>query len=214
MTKQYGFIVDTNKYSGNFERQMCAFMTGQMGDCGVGYEEACIFDKEVINKSIIEFFEENILQVKDENGTCRPCEIETTPNIYNNGLGFDYVKGEEELALQKYKECVKKDEEAYINNLKLYIGKGKMNWSDEDINIEIDGHKKKIEEVQNLKEVRKLPAYHSVVIYFDSEIDKEIIDFLKQRAYEFAKNHEDDLIITGFRLYEKEIITFRKYEEV
>lgn len=30
--KQYKFIVDTNKYSGNFERDMCDYMTGAYGD--------------------------------------------------------------------------------------------------------------------------------------------------------------------------------------
>jgi hypothetical protein len=30
------FIVDTDSYAGNFERCMCAYMTGQIGECEVG----------------------------------------------------------------------------------------------------------------------------------------------------------------------------------
>lgn len=38
MSKKYSFIIDTNSYAGNFEREMCAYLTGQVGDCGVGDE--------------------------------------------------------------------------------------------------------------------------------------------------------------------------------
>ena len=34
----YTFIIDTEQYSGNFERQMTAYMTAQIGDCEVGEE--------------------------------------------------------------------------------------------------------------------------------------------------------------------------------
>lgn len=34
------FVVDTNKYAGNFEREMCAYITGQVNESEVGKEEA------------------------------------------------------------------------------------------------------------------------------------------------------------------------------
>ncbi|KKK83825.1 hypothetical protein LCGC14_2789530, partial [marine sediment metagenome] len=30
------FIIDTDSYAGNFEREMCAYITGRVGECGVG----------------------------------------------------------------------------------------------------------------------------------------------------------------------------------
>lgn len=33
------FVVETNKYSGNFEKEMVAYMTGFIGNCGVGLDE-------------------------------------------------------------------------------------------------------------------------------------------------------------------------------
>ena len=36
--KKYGFVVRTNLYAGNFEREICAYMTGVIGECGVGDE--------------------------------------------------------------------------------------------------------------------------------------------------------------------------------
>lgn len=87
------FIIDTNLYSGNFDRQMCAFVTGQIGECSVGKEY--IEDAEDLQDEfpsmdvprIMEWMEENILQVMDEDGICRPCTIETTPGRTNNGYG-------------------------------------------------------------------------------------------------------------------------------
>jgi hypothetical protein len=34
------FVVDTDTYAGNFEREMCAYITGQVGECEVGEEIA------------------------------------------------------------------------------------------------------------------------------------------------------------------------------
>ena len=38
--EKYLFVIDTDSYSGNFEREMCAYCTGQIGDCEVGIEHA------------------------------------------------------------------------------------------------------------------------------------------------------------------------------
>jgi len=42
----YKFIIDTDQYAGNFEREMCAYLTGTVGECGVGDEFAELFSKE------------------------------------------------------------------------------------------------------------------------------------------------------------------------
>ncbi len=31
----YLFVIDTDTYAGNFEREMCAYVTGQIGECEV-----------------------------------------------------------------------------------------------------------------------------------------------------------------------------------
>ncbi len=100
----FGFVVDTDTYAGNFERYMCAYMTGIVGGCGVG-------DKYV-DESIEEKFKIEIAQVCDDNGCYRPCSITGT---------------------------------------------------------------------------KKYGAYNSVVIYLRENPTQEIIDYLKQKAYEFPK---------------------------
>jgi hypothetical protein len=65
-TTSYIFVVHTNEYAGNFEREMCAFLTGQIGDCevGIGY-----IDKKVARKF------QNKIEQRSDNGCSRPCSI-------------------------------------------------------------------------------------------------------------------------------------------
>ena len=88
------FIIDTDSYSGNFERQMCAFITGATGDCGVGKHEAEIFQKE--NQDEYYNFDEYTELEPDERGTYRPCSIWMTPGYWNDGLGNHHPDSEKD----------------------------------------------------------------------------------------------------------------------
>ena len=67
----YELLIDTNKYTGNFERQLCAFATGLVGDCGVG--------KRLIQKDRDEFGYEAIWEIvrsiPGDDCCRRPCKI-------------------------------------------------------------------------------------------------------------------------------------------
>ena len=78
MLKQYfGFMVKTNSYAGNFEREMCGYMTGTYGECEVGCEEAESFI-EKYGKSI------DTKDEPDEHGCYRPVEIFNDNDGYNS----------------------------------------------------------------------------------------------------------------------------------
>lgn len=94
---RYIFIIDTGQYAGNFEREMCAHLTNQVGECGVG--DCYIKDVEEIEEEMreefpevegimgtLEWIEENISQ-ENEEGCLRPCAIWPTPGRTNNGMG-------------------------------------------------------------------------------------------------------------------------------
>lgn len=84
-TTRYALVIDTEQYSGNFERQLCAFTTGQIGGCEVGDDYARLYDEP-------EPFE-NIEQRADEDDGChRPCSIWPTPGWSNDGKGI-HTKG-------------------------------------------------------------------------------------------------------------------------
>ncbi len=87
------FAIDTKDYSGNFEREMCAFVTGQVGECEVGLE----FTEDAAEElKSFKWIEEHIVQEADDaDSPClRPCAIWPTPGRVNNGRGghFDEDK--------------------------------------------------------------------------------------------------------------------------
>lgn len=50
----YIFIIDTDEYSGNFERDLCGYITGCVGDCEVGQEYADKFFEEMEGTKFID----------------------------------------------------------------------------------------------------------------------------------------------------------------
>lgn len=67
----YGVVIYTNKYAGNFERQLCAYITGTIGYCEVGKEYAKIYDEECPSDPFGDFID----LVGDDHGCFRPVSI-------------------------------------------------------------------------------------------------------------------------------------------
>jgi len=164
------FVVDTDHYAGNFERELCAFVTGQYGECEVGIETA-----EEARKSmppeLAEEFEVGVEHVPDEHGCSRPVTIYPTPGWFNNGLGGEFPddgKHEEEAKAHWAANC-----EAEAN---------KTPYADEDANIvHSERWNKKKKEPLN-----KFPAYMSVAIPFYRQPSDEAIKWMVARATKFA----------------------------
>lgn len=193
MSKFY-FVIDTDKYSGNFEREMCAYITGQYGECGVGSEIANKVKNE-LGKLYNTFQDivEHSTDSDDDYPCFRPCKIYPTPGYYNNGLGFEFKDGEEELAKQKYLEFADKNPQYDLSDSVQEMSK---------------------------KGVAKFPAYMSVAIFFNKKPSDKIIKVMKDRAIKFAelcsKNKSEEIgtryslnamNITGFRLIKEQTRT-------
>jgi hypothetical protein len=91
---EHSIIIDTDSYSGNFEREMCAFITGQVGESEVGSE---IVEKERSNIKYLDWWEEHIeSRVRDTDDTAiyDICEIVSTPGCYDKrgNLCYNSVK--------------------------------------------------------------------------------------------------------------------------
>lgn len=71
-TSCFIFVVKTDNYAGNYEREMCAFLTGVMGDCEVGDVSAGLYALKYPGDNP---WQEKLLQVSDEHGCHRPVSI-------------------------------------------------------------------------------------------------------------------------------------------
>lgn len=216
-TNNWVFVIDTEDYAGNFERDMTAYITGHVGDCQVG-EDMVPFYKEETGDTNCEKFT-NLLEYRpDEHGCNRPCSIYPTPGWFNHGMGGHFKDGEEAKALNDYVEqCTRVYGKEYMANplaAKKALDEGKQyaNWTYAAVEREIKRLTAEVEKARKLKKVAKYPAYLSVAIFFNEKPSKTLIKLMKERAYTFCKAnkvlnarlgfkyHPEKLTITGFRL--------------
>lgn len=78
MAKLIRLVVDTNSYAGNFERELCAYVTGQYGECNVGADYAKCFSEQIAH---IEWWDKYIVK-RSESRQEAPCKRPAT--IYFN----------------------------------------------------------------------------------------------------------------------------------
>jgi hypothetical protein len=115
--------INTERYAGNFERELCAYVTGQYGDCGVGDLIAQGARKSIKN---LVWFEHHLQWEPDEFDCHRPVVIQTTDGWFNNGMGkcykiqgadFERAKDEAVETYRAYHASVleEKSQEFYAN---------------------------------------------------------------------------------------------------
>lgn len=191
MTK---ILIHTNKYSGNFEREICAFATGQYGECGVGSEEAEEAFEGMTTKSF-EWWKSNIDLVADEHACYRPVAIAPTPGYINNGIGKQFVDTPENRVIAKETAV-----ESIINhhaNLTalceemLRTEEYLNGWTEESCIRTLKNNQASIDRVKNTDKF--YPAYQSVEIYLAVDADKipqEVLDEFSKRVYLYAEQNE------------------------
>lgn len=188
----FAFVIDTNSYSGNFEREMCAYITGQVGDCGVGGEYAKMFEKES------QYVFENINQEHDDNGTARPCTIYPTPGFFNDGFGNDYPENTDpEIVIKKYRIDKAKYYQNILDRIKLIDPVVHKGWTEEGKTQEFIRIEKEVEAAKVALPGHH-PSYQSVAILFYKKPTEEEIAVIKERAYKFASM--ESINILSFRL--------------
>lgn len=80
---KYSIIIETDQYTGNFERELTAYCTGEIGDCEVGELEANEFIADFSDESPFSF---DFDRVGDEYGCFRPVKMELNDDCQYNSL--------------------------------------------------------------------------------------------------------------------------------
>lgn len=182
------FVIDTEQYAGDFERQMTAYLTGIVGECGVGKEEALIYRNETkqmcIGRSnrtvedgidVDSDLESDLVCLTNDyvnelvtDKTRRPCEVFATPGWYYNGFNY-YRYGNEAAA----------EAEAVAENCTF----------------------------------KKYPAFLSVAIHLRREPTEEEVAALNKRADEFTRYmeiHPDEFVRQRIRITGSRLVRFSK----
>lgn len=181
------FVIDTEQYAGNFERQLTAFSTGNIGGCEVGNAEAGQFADDLGEDAVFE----NIERRPDDTGCFRPTSIWPTPGWFNHGMGGHFREGDDEAASKHYDEAVTKESNRHPYQSDEANSEHRQRW---------------ISKVGNFG---NHPAYLSVAIFFGTKPTAEQISIMRERSYAFASSHS--ITITGFRLLH-EVTTRREID--
>lgn len=176
----FGFVVDTNQYAENFERNLGRYLKLNL--------ELSVVDMDYDFDSFTSIY--------------------PTPNWYSNGLGFNYQKGQEALAVEKYKEHCEETGNVYIANVRrteneLLNGKVVQGWTLGDCEREIQRHQRYIEngpmdKMPTIETISCGSAYNSMVLYLTEKPTPSMIVELKKLSVEFLKNK--NIIVENFRM--------------
>ncbi|RXZ78059.1 hypothetical protein EBB07_28805 [Paenibacillaceae bacterium] len=196
MSTEFGFIVDTNKYT-EFRHRMCAYMTGHTPTNTSDGEDERVEYLEYHKKLDGVLFKRDLLDISS------PSNVYPTNDIWNNGYGHYYTKDTEKKALEHYKSSVI---ELYLEFINEYIKLDRSLYSDTFINSKITECKKEINKAKNATCINKYPAYLSFIIYFNHIPSNKTLSFLKKRAIEFTNKYEKNVEVTGFRILKPEPI--------
>ena len=186
------FVVDTEQYAGNFERELCAYVTGHVGECGVGDKQAELYRKETKREPI-----EGVIDLPDEHGCHRPCRIWPTPGWFNHGMGGHFREGREKEALKDYR----KEVFAYYST-QIRQAEGSA-WAQADKERSTARYRKEIASAEAKTKVSKHHAYLSVAIHFEKAPASHDIELMKERARKFRPSFGSKPKITGFRIVEE-----------
>lgn len=127
-------VIDTTSFTGNYERELCAYLTGQLGDCGVGSAMAELAEEELKH---LNWWNDNICPQESDEGSefYRPCSIWPTeglsylgepikpnqkiaPAYFSVAIFVEELPPEEVLEemLERLKVFAKNPEKVYIDN--------------------------------------------------------------------------------------------------
>jgi hypothetical protein len=180
MTKA-NIIIHTNKYSGSFEREMCAYATGLVDESGVGSEG------------------ENIQHFVwwDENADFdQLVEICPTPGYIDNGMGKQYLDTSENRIVAAAEKVVslEKHHASRISALRYKIEAKHFDQThtEESCNLEIEMILRNIENEKNNPSFYQ--AYQSVSIRVNTIPPKEVLDEMIERVKMFCQKNDLKLI--------------------
>lgn len=184
---RFVFVVDTDHYAGSFQRELCAFVTGTIGECGVGKEDKKLFEQDFPDENP---FENSIDQCMDMYGCHRPVVIWSTPGWFNWGIvdrGMNFRDGQEA--------------EAEADRQKYYAEEVKRSWYvDESANERARAECR----ARAQRPMEKCPAFMSVGILFHEKPTDDLVCLMKERSARYCQEH--DIPLTGFRFFKLEVV--------
>lgn len=185
MNNGYILVIDTDSYSGNFNRELIAYTTGNgLSDDALG---------EIPDELIDE------IDSKMNTGGGDFESMFPTPGWFNNGVGGEFRDGEDEKAKRHHDEYYKYKAKQIPEMCNAW------SWPKESIDRELKSV------TDQIGKLNKCAAFLSVGIYFTEMISDDLCDFIIYRAKEYLGMK--GISYDGYRLFKvsmREIIRSRE----
>jgi hypothetical protein len=129
----YGLVFNLDQYTGNYERNFCAFVIGKFGQCGVGEDMAELYEEDHPKGTPFWALGDRCSAESDDNGCYRPVSIYHDPQVDSSRyesliIFFDTLPEDDEMAmiLERAKRfCAERpDWESYLGERKPLTLKG------------------------------------------------------------------------------------------
>jgi len=186
----YILVIDTTAYAGNFERELCGFITGHYDyERGHGDHEAAIFKNEEPQSQIAS----KITEVPHAEYGMVSNTIRATPGRLNNGMGFHYNEGDDPSeAIAKSRESMEKYQAPVIARAQDRLDREDFEtdgrpgaWTREACERTIASSLASIEQAGRFV---AFPAYESVAIFFSEPLTADEMALVEQRARRYASD--------------------------
>jgi len=105
METEYTLRIEIDKYAGNFEYDMWAYISGIVGDGNCGCEMAEVFRNDNVDEYIVEWFDDEIIFIQDERGAYRPVQMYGPPNYKGIEVRFSSLPSKEILDIVYHRAC-------------------------------------------------------------------------------------------------------------
>jgi hypothetical protein len=212
--KHRAIVIDTDQYAGNFERQMCAYLTGQFGDCGAGREIALSAQGEIEH---LEWWKRHVAQVPNEHGIKRPVAIHPTPGYFNNGMGGHFLDVPEVYARAQEERIAAliKNQAPQKKLIEDRLGTGNFEeerpgaWTKEACERHLKDCEATIQRAIN-QGLQRHPAFLSVAIYVQVFPPQEVLEEMRERLDTFVgrlatssgygTKHGEKITVSGVRV--------------
>lgn len=185
-------IVDTDIYSGNFERQMTGFCTG-VDDGTHGHLEGDDFRRWCAERGISTSWSRISMTNPDDSDYDRVATIWPTPGRANNGMGYHYDVGSDPaVPLRKRIESEERYYAPHIKEMERRLREEdwdeRLGWNRESVQRTLDGYHEKIAASKAQTTVSAWPAYESVAIFLTEEPPASDMDAFMERVKDFAQD--------------------------
>lgn len=197
MSEEYFIIIKTGSCSGNFEREIVAYITGVA--LHRGEEMASLAEKE-LDPEVLQYFEDQVVIRNYDNDYEDTCSIYPDEDFVCTGMGGIYPRewlDDPEKVKIMGEEYIKAQEDWTLPNIKgtqailerLEKGESVNGWTIEDAKRDIADGEETIKEAREKAERGELfryPGYTSIIFQLHEKPSPKIIEIIKTRARYFC----------------------------